>query len=109
MFLTPVTRRVIVTKHLQRCSVCIPPEIFLISKFGYLLFSNASHETKTVNANRWETANSHPPGPIELFSNQEQVLGFVMPFTTSANCAKVLGQNHFAEPHCHAFIFFIQC
>jgi hypothetical protein len=44
--------------------------------------------------------------PIELFSNQQQLLGFAMPFPTSANCAKMLGQNHFAEPNWHALIFF---
>jgi len=46
------------------------------------------------------------PMPIELFSNQQQLLGFAMPFPTSANCAKMLGQNHFAEPNWHALIFF---
>jgi hypothetical protein len=61
-----------------------------------------------VIANRWETAaNTNPPGPIELeISSQLQVLGFPMPFTTCANCEKMRGQNHFAEPNWHALIFF---
>jgi hypothetical protein len=73
--------RVVVSKDLQRCSVCVPAKIFLISKFSYLLFSNPTHETKTLNANRWETANSNPPGPIQVFSNQQKVVGFCYAFS----------------------------
>ncbi len=50
-------------KHLQRCSVCDPQNIFFTSKFSYLLFSNPTHKTETGRtANRWGTTNSKPCG-----------------------------------------------
>jgi hypothetical protein len=32
----------------------VPPNIFLTSKFSYLLFCNPTHETETQTANMWE-------------------------------------------------------
>jgi hypothetical protein len=48
----------------QRCSVCDPGKMFLISKFSYLLFSNSTGKTKTGTGNKWKTINSKPSGPI---------------------------------------------
>jgi hypothetical protein len=92
-------------EHLQQCSVR-PAKILFTSKFNYLLFSKPFHKTKT--ANRWETTNNNPPGPIKL-SNQStarQALLCLLP--ALANCAKLLGHNHFAEPNWHVLTFFIK-
>jgi hypothetical protein len=35
-----------------------------------LLFSNPTRKTKIETANRWETTNSKPPGPI-IMANQK--------------------------------------
>jgi hypothetical protein len=34
--------------------------------FSYLLHSDRTHTTETETANRWETTNSNPPGPMKL-------------------------------------------
>jgi hypothetical protein len=100
---------------LQWCSVCDPAKIFLTSKFSYLLFSNPTHKTKTGTPNRRETTNSTPPRPIIMFGLSEtgsnsqiifimcQALLCLLPH--SANYAKMLGQNHFAEPNWHVLTF----
>jgi hypothetical protein len=44
-------------EHLQRCSVCKPPQLCLTFKFSFLFpFSNPTHKTKAGTANRWETS-----------------------------------------------------
>ncbi len=48
-------------EHLQCCSVCKPPQLFLTFKFSYLFpFSNSTHKTKIGTANRWETSTVNP-------------------------------------------------
>jgi hypothetical protein len=47
---------------LQLCSICDREEIFLTSKFSYVLCSNLKCKTKTGTANRWEITNSNPLG-----------------------------------------------
>jgi len=37
----------------------------------YFLFSNSTHESETASANRWETTNNNPHGPIKLSSQSE--------------------------------------
>jgi len=74
-----------------RCSVCDPAKIFLTSKvYGYFLFSNPTHQTKTGTANKWETTYSNPPGPINLSSQSttgvRPCCGFL---PVSANGAKM--------------------
>jgi hypothetical protein len=84
-------------EHLQRCSVCDPAKIFLTSKFSYLPFFNPTHQNKTGTANRWETTNSKPPGPITMIGQSQtgsgsqiifitlffwQGLDFAVPFTS---------------------------
>jgi hypothetical protein len=67
--------------------------IFLTSKFSYLLFvSIPTHKTKIRIANRWETTNSaqafhlelssQSPAPVRLCSHASRL-------PTSANCAKI--------------------
>jgi len=99
---------------------CDDAKIFLTSEFSFLLFSNPTYKTKTGTAYRWETTNSKPPGPIRvlgqsetgsssLLHNREESslagLGFAVPFTRLSKLAKMLGQNHFAQPNWHVFIF----
>jgi hypothetical protein len=67
----------VVLEHLQHCSVCDPyvilQKIILTSKSSYLLFSNPTHKLKLKSgtANRWETINSKPPGPIIMIGQSE--------------------------------------
>lgn len=94
-------------------------KFFLISKFTYLLFSHPAHKSKTGTAN-----NSKPPSPIIMIGqsvtkSSSQII-FIMLFLgkfyallcilpASANCTKMLGQYHFAEPNRSMFwLVFIQ-
>jgi hypothetical protein len=66
------------------------------------LFFNLTHKTKTGTANRWETTNSKPLGPIIMIGQSEtgsssqilfitlvwQVLGFAVPFTNLSRLQK---------------------
>jgi len=61
-------RTVVDLEHSSSFSVCDYAKIFLTSKCSYVLFSNPTHKTATATANRWETTNSNPAGPIELSS-----------------------------------------
>ncbi len=72
-------------------------KILLTSKFSYLLFHNPTHKTKTATASRWGTAN-RPETNLLCFA----LLCLLPP---SANCAKMLGQNHFEEPNQHGLTF----
>ncbi len=71
----------------------------------------------------WETTNSKLPTPIltvgqlEIGINSQIVFialfsgscyGLLCHLQTSGNCAKMLNQNHFAEPNWHVSLFFIQ-
>jgi hypothetical protein len=40
------------------------------SYYYFILFSNPTRKTKIETANRWETTNSKPPGPI-IMANQK--------------------------------------
>jgi hypothetical protein len=73
----------------------------------YLLFSNPAHKTKTGTANRWETTNSNPPRESNYLANQQEVFGFFCAFhqPPQINFAKMLGQNHFAEPNWNVLTF----
>jgi len=78
-----------------------------------ILFHNPTHKTKTGTANRWETTNSKPLGPM---ANQKQwaVIISYLSYSSLAGaqlcCAlyqpqqimqKMRGQNHFPEPNQH--------
>jgi len=43
-------------------------KIFFTSKLWSLTSSNPTHQIETRIANRWETTNSNPLGPIKLFN-----------------------------------------
>ncbi len=109
-----------VLEHLQWCSVCDPAKIFLTSNFSYLPFSNPTHKNKTGTANRWETTNSKPPGPIIMIGQSQtgngsqiifislfvwQGLDFAMPFTSLSKLCKNVGPKPFrwANPACFDF------
>jgi len=82
-------------------------------------FSNPTHNTNIVSANRWETTNNKPLGPIIMIAQLKigssshiifitlfygtcwawQVLDFVVPFIALVNYAKMLGQNHSIKPN----------
>jgi hypothetical protein len=70
-------------------------------------FSNPTHKTKIGIARMSETNNSNPPGPIKLSSQSTttavRFLGAFLPASTS--CAKIVGQNHFAELNWHVLTF----
>ncbi len=79
--------------HLQRCSVCDPAKIYFRSKLSYVLFCNSTHETGTWIANRWETSNSKPPGPIIVMGQSEtlsQQLDHIH-YTLFCRCTALLG------------------
>jgi len=83
------------------------------------LFFNLAHKTKTGTANRWETTNSKPLGPIIMIGKSEtgsssqilfitlvwQVLGFAVPFTNLSRLCKNAGPKPFclANPTCVDF------
>jgi hypothetical protein len=89
-------------------------------------FRNPTEQTKTGSANGLETTHSKPPIPIIMIDQSEtlgaavrlelvhsslaEVLGFAAgPFASLRKLcnlsAKVLGQNHFAEPNRRALAF----
>ncbi len=107
-------------EHLQQCWVCDAAKKILTSKLSYLVFSHPTHITQTGTANRWETTNSKPPGPITMIDRSKTGSSSQIIFTTlfsgrcstlpcllqaSANCANMLGQNHFAELNQHVLTF----
>jgi hypothetical protein len=74
--------------------VCAPENLFLTSEFNYLLFSNPTHKTKALNANRWETEPTHLD-QSKYIANQQQVLGFAIPFTNLSMHCKNAGPKPF--------------
>jgi len=92
-------------EHLQRCSVCGPAKYIFTCKFSYLLFCNPTHKTETGTANRWETTNNKPPGPIIMMGQSETLIssqiitlllfsaGGLVPATTK--CIIMLSQTIF--------------
>ncbi len=81
--------------------------------FSYLPFSNLTHQTETEIANRWETTNSNPHGPIIMIRESEtgrksqiifmtlffwNVLGTLQCFVpATAKYADMQIQNHFSQ------------
>jgi hypothetical protein len=75
-------------------------------------FSNPTHTTKIVIANKWETNDSKTFGPITM-SYQSKIWKIIKSYLLHyflvgvkiccafllvlANCAKMLGHNHFVE------------
>ncbi len=117
-------------EHLQWCSVWDPPKIFFTSKFSYrLILATPPIKVKTRIANRWETTNSKPLGPIiimmrqsETQSNNSQII-FITLFSAGAHpcllrllpatakCGIVLSQNQtifLTQPSSMFWLFFIQ-
>ncbi len=102
-----------------------PAKIFLTSKFSYLLFF-CNPVTLPIQVKlRLQIAgsSSKPSGPsimkrhsktgkisqvifITLFFSRWAALLYLLP--ASANCAHMLGQNHFAQPNGHVWLFFVK-
>ncbi len=94
---------------------------YFTSKFSYLSFSNLTHETETETANRWETTNSNPHGPIIMIGESEtgrksqirfmtlffwNVLDTLQCFVpATAKCANMQIQNHFSQANQHVLTF----
>jgi hypothetical protein len=71
-----------------------PAKIFLNQSLVIYFFSNPTHKTKTWIANRWETAPTHLDQSNYL-ANQQQVLGFAIPFTNLSMHCKSAGPKPF--------------
>jgi hypothetical protein len=90
-------------EQLQQCSVCDPAKIFLTSIFSYLLFSNPAHKTKTGTANRWETTNSNPTGPIVMICKSDHNYYTLLFRLCCAFChLSKLWENAVPKPFCWA-------
>ncbi len=75
---------------------------FLTSKFSYLLFSNPTHQTKTGTANRCDTTNSNPPGPIKLSSQSTAGDRLCCAcYQAQHPVQKCQAKNHFDDPNQH--------
>ncbi len=67
---------------LEQCSIYDPVQMFLTSKFSYLLFLNPHRKTKTGTAIRWEeSTNSNPLGPIKLSNQSTAGVRLAVPVT----------------------------
>jgi hypothetical protein len=55
----------------------------------------------------WETTNSKLPGSIIMIGQSETESSSQITFIllVSANCAKMLGENHFAKPNLYVLTF----
>jgi hypothetical protein len=97
--------------HHQLCSVCNLANYFLHPSLVIYFFVTPAIKLKLGLQNRWETTNNKPPQPIIMIDqlenrNSSQIL-FITLFCRRyrcflpalANSAKMLGQNHFAEPN----------
>jgi hypothetical protein len=74
--------------------------------FTYLLFSNPTHKPENGTANRWETTNSNPPGPIKQSGKSQHMLGFAVPFTGLSILCKNAGPKPcVAKPNWHLLTF----
>jgi hypothetical protein len=107
-------------EHPHRCSICYPAKIFLTSKFSYLHFCNPTDKTELGIANRWETTNSKPRGPIMMIgqskignSNRSIFITLLSSRCTpllrylpaSGNSAQMQEKNQFLELNLHMLIF----
>jgi hypothetical protein len=107
---------------LQLCSICDREEIFLTSKFSYVVRSNLKCKTKTGTANRWEITNSNPLASTIMIGesgtrSNRQIIFITLFFSLAGarlllclipswvNCKKMAGQKHFAESKGHVWTF----
>jgi hypothetical protein len=97
---------ILALEHLQRYSVCDPAKIFLTSKFSYLLFSNPTHKTKLelLQIGGRLLIATHLVQSNYL-ANQQQMLGFDVPFTSLSK----LWKNAGPEPFCWAKPAYCDC
>jgi hypothetical protein len=57
--------------HLDQCSICDPPQIFLTSKFSYFLFRNPLHWIERGTANRYKLLIANQPGLIIMIGQSK--------------------------------------
>jgi hypothetical protein len=105
---------------LQLCSKCDPAEIFLTSKFSYVLCSNLRCKTKTGTANRWEIIKSNPLGSTlmigESGTRSNRQIIFITLFSSLAGARLCCASYHPGQPKlfcwvkgaCMFELFFIQ-
>jgi hypothetical protein len=95
-------------------------EHFSQSKISYLLFPNLTHKTEIGTRKGGRLLIAIHLHQSNHLANQQQVLGFAMPFASlnilckNTGHAKLVGQNYFAEANQHCLTFlhrklFVQC
>jgi hypothetical protein len=95
-------------------------EHFSQSKISYLLFPNLTHKTEIGTRKGGRLLIATHLHQSNHLANQQQVLGFAMPFASlnilckNTGHAKLVGQNYFAEANQHCLTFlhrklFVQC
>jgi len=99
------------------CSVCECAEIFLTSKFNYLLFLPPHPWDESGTATRWEINNSNLPGPIIMIDQSKTGRGSQITFITlfSGSCRAFLSftslsklcKNAGSKPFCKAKMTFL--
>jgi hypothetical protein len=92
-------------------SVCDPAKMFFTSKFSFVLFCNHTCKTETGTANRWETTNSKPLGPIIMTGRSEtpsssQII-FITLFFAGGQCCCTFYQPWQPAQLCEAKTIFL--
>jgi hypothetical protein len=83
-------------EQLRSCSVRGPATIFLTAKISYLLFPNLTHKTETGTAKGGRLLIAILLNQSNHLANQQQVLGFAVPFATLS----ILCENAGSKPFC---------
>jgi hypothetical protein len=92
-------------EQLHPCSVCGCATVFLTSNIQYLLFPNLTHKTETGTAKGRTLLTATHPDQSNCLANQQQVLGFTVPFASlSIPCKNAEPKPCcWAKPACFAF------
>ncbi len=85
-----------VLEQLHPCSLCGIASIFLTYKISYLLFLNLNHQTKMKTAKGERLLIATHLDQSNNLANQQQVLGFAMPFAS----LRILSKNAGPKPFC---------
>ncbi len=85
-----------VLEQLHPFSLCGIASIFLTYKISYLLFLNLNHQTKMKTAKGERLLIATHLDQSNNLANQQQVLGFAMPFAS----LRILSKNAGPKPFC---------
>jgi hypothetical protein len=85
----------LVQEHFQQCSVCDPAKIFLTSKFSNLLFPTPAIKLKLGLQIGGKIRIATHLDQSNYLANQQQVLGFAVPFTSLSKLCKNAGPKPF--------------